>query len=69
MCRCKNLKWNSQSFVFYVQLYTLGLLVDRTPIYTVWSDSTVIVYLSFSDFINIVAYIIVVDVCVKISAT
>ena len=34
-------------------------------------DSTVIAYLSFSDFINIVAYIIiiVVDVCVKISAT
>ena len=32
-------------------------------------DSTVITYLSFSDFINIVAYIIVVDVCVKISAT
>lgn len=55
--------------MFYVQLYTLGLLIDRTPIYTVWSDSTVIVYLSFSDFINIVAYIIVVDVCVKISAT
>ena len=32
-------------------------------------DSTVIAYLSFSDFINIVAYIVVVDVCVKISAT